>query len=100
MFIVICDQRRYNKIPGNLTPADVYFGRGQTILLKREGIKRTTFEQQRSQFEKLAAYIIPSDDPDLPLSKNRDVLEVQMLDTCPSSQPGYQLVASSFEQRG
>jgi hypothetical protein len=27
---------------GNLTPADVYFGRGRTILIERERIKRQT----------------------------------------------------------
>ena len=31
----------------NLTPADVYFGRGQTILLDRERIKRQTIQQRR-----------------------------------------------------
>jgi hypothetical protein len=31
----------------NLTPADVYFGRGQVILERREKIKRKTIEQRR-----------------------------------------------------
>jgi hypothetical protein len=31
----------------NLTPADVYFGRGQAILERREKIKRKTIEQRR-----------------------------------------------------
>ena len=31
----------------NLTPADVYFGRGQVILERRENIKRKTIEQRR-----------------------------------------------------
>ena len=31
------NHRRYQESLGNLTPADVYFGRGQTILLQREG---------------------------------------------------------------
>jgi hypothetical protein len=31
----------------NLTPADVYFGRGQAILKWREKIKRKTIEQRR-----------------------------------------------------
>ncbi len=46
---------RYHESLGNLTPADVYFGRGQTILLNRERIKRKTFEQRRLQHEKQAA---------------------------------------------
>ena len=46
---------RYHESLGNLTPADVYFGRGQTILLNRERIKRETFEQRRLQHEKQAA---------------------------------------------
>jgi hypothetical protein len=29
------NHRRYHESLGNLTPADVYFGRGQTILLKK-----------------------------------------------------------------
>jgi putative transposase len=46
---------RYHESLGNLTPADVYFGRGQTILLNRERIKRDTFEKRRLQHEKQAA---------------------------------------------
>ena len=38
---------RYHKGIDNLTPADVYFGRGQTILLQRERIKRQTIAQRR-----------------------------------------------------
>ncbi len=40
---------RYHESLSNLTPADVYFGRGQTILLERETIKRRTIEQRRLQ---------------------------------------------------
>jgi hypothetical protein len=40
---------------GNLTPTDVYFKRGQTILLKRERIKRLTIETRRLLNRKAAA---------------------------------------------
>jgi putative transposase len=39
---------------GKIPPADVYFGRGQTILLQRERIKRKTIEQRRLQHRKAA----------------------------------------------
>jgi putative transposase len=39
----------------NLTPADVYFGRGQTIPLERERIKRNTIQKRRLQHQKKAA---------------------------------------------
>ena len=46
---------RYHESLSNLTPADVYFGRGQTILIKREKIKRQTIEHRRLQHRKSAA---------------------------------------------
>ena len=46
---------RYHESLDNLTPADVYFGRGQTILLQRERIKRKTIEQRRLQHRRAAA---------------------------------------------
>ncbi len=54
-FVGHYNHRRYHESLKNLTPADVYFGRGQTILLKRERIKRKTFEQRRLQHAKAAA---------------------------------------------
>jgi putative transposase len=49
------NHRRYHESIGNLTPADVYFGRGQTILLERERIKRQTIAQRRLQHHRQAA---------------------------------------------
>ena len=46
---------RYHKSLQNLTPADVYFGRGQTILKKRERIKRKTIETRHLLHRKSAA---------------------------------------------
>jgi putative transposase len=51
-FVEHYNHRRYHESLDNLTPADVYFGRGQSILLKRERIKRTTIEQRRLQHRK------------------------------------------------
>jgi len=36
-FVEQYNHRRYHESLNNLTPADVYFGRAQTILLEREG---------------------------------------------------------------
>ena len=41
-FIDHYNHRRYHESLENLTPADVYFGRGQAILLERARIKRNT----------------------------------------------------------
>jgi transposase InsO family protein len=46
-FVADYNHRRYNESIDNLTPADVYFGRGQTILLGRERIKRNTIQTRR-----------------------------------------------------
>jgi hypothetical protein len=46
---------RYHESLQNLTPADVYFGRGQTILLQRESIKRDTIKLRRLQHQRKAA---------------------------------------------
>ena len=54
-FVEHYNHQRYHESLGNLTPADVYFGRGQTILLKRERIKRKTIECRRLQHRKDAA---------------------------------------------
>ena len=54
-FVEHYNHRRYHESLSNLTPADVYFGRGQTILLERERIKRKTIEHRRLQHRNVAA---------------------------------------------
>ncbi len=41
-FVVDYNHLRYHESIGNLTPADLSFGQGQTILIERERIKRQT----------------------------------------------------------
>jgi putative transposase len=54
-FVQHYNYHRYHESLGNLMPADVYFGRGQTILLKRERIKRQSIENRRLQHRNAAA---------------------------------------------
>ena len=54
-FVEHNNYRRYHESLQNLTPADVYFGRGQTILLERERIKRDTIKLRRLQHRLKAA---------------------------------------------
>ena len=54
-FIADYNHRRYHESLGNLTPADVYFGRGQTILMARERIKRQTISNRRLLHRQQAA---------------------------------------------
>jgi putative transposase len=54
-FIAHYNYRRYHESIDNLTPADVYFGRGQTILLERERIKRQTIANRRLRHHTQAA---------------------------------------------
>jgi transposase InsO family protein len=54
-FVADYNHHRYHESIDNLTPADVYFGRGQTILLQRERIKRQTITQRRLQHQRQAA---------------------------------------------
>src|SRR5215471_13528956 len=46
-FVSYYNNCRYHESLDNLTPADVYFGRGQVILERRQKIKRKTIEQRR-----------------------------------------------------
>jgi transposase InsO family protein len=54
-FIAHYNHQRYHESLQNLTPADVYFGRGQTILHTRERIKRRTIQNRRLQHHRSAA---------------------------------------------
>jgi transposase InsO family protein len=45
-FVEYYNNRRYHESLDNLTPADVYFGKGPAILKRRESIKRKTIEQR------------------------------------------------------
>jgi putative transposase len=46
-FVEHYNHRRYHESLDNLTPSDVYFGRGTRILQRRKEIKRRTIEQRR-----------------------------------------------------
>jgi putative transposase len=62
-FAAYYNHLRYHESIANLTPADVYFGRGQTILLDRERIKRDTFKTRRLHHRGMLHNIEP-DAPD------------------------------------
>lgn len=44
---------RYHESLNNLTPADVYFGRGELIMLERERIKIETIKQRKIEYLKI-----------------------------------------------
>ena len=54
-FIGHYNNRRYHEGLGNLTPADVYFGRAETIIREREKIKKLTIQKRRLQHKRTAA---------------------------------------------
>ena len=54
-FVEHYNHHRHNESLDNLTLADICFGRGHIILLKREKIKRQTIECQHFQYRKKAA---------------------------------------------
>src|SRR5690606_27687970 len=60
-FVDHYNHRRYHESISNLTPADVYFGRGDIIMMQRERIKRETITQRRWLPRDAAAY---NDNPD------------------------------------
>jgi transposase InsO family protein len=54
-FVEHYNHRRYHESLGNLTPADVYFGRAETILSQRKEIKAKTIETRRLLHRQTAA---------------------------------------------
>jgi putative transposase len=54
-FVEDDNHRRYHESIDNLTPADVYFGRGPTILAERERITRQTIADRRLRHRLQAA---------------------------------------------
>jgi putative transposase len=54
-FVEHYNHQRYHESLNNVTPADAYFGRAETIIKQRERIKRQTIEYRRLQHRKLAA---------------------------------------------
>jgi putative transposase len=54
-FVEHYNHQRYHESLGNLTPADVYFGRAETILTKRKEIKAQTIEKRRLLHRQTAA---------------------------------------------
>ena len=54
-FIEYYNNERYHESINNLTPADVYFGRGNSILERRRRIKNKTIKQRRLQHARKAA---------------------------------------------
>ena len=54
-FVDHYNHRRYHESLDNLTPADVYFGRGPPILERRREIKRRTIDHRRQEHFNAAA---------------------------------------------
>jgi putative transposase len=54
-FVGYYNNCQYHESLDNLAPADVYFGRGQAILNRREKIKRKTIEQRRRLHQQATA---------------------------------------------
>ncbi|SEO18405.1 Integrase core domain-containing protein [Paracoccus alcaliphilus] len=54
-FVEHYNNHRYHERLGNLTPADVYFGRGPAILAEKEKIKKLTIQSRRLIHQRQAA---------------------------------------------
>lgn len=51
-FVHYYNNERYHESLNNLTPADVYFGRGEAILQERERIKKKTLLERRKAYQR------------------------------------------------
>ena len=58
-FVEHYNHERYHESLSNVTPADVYFGRAQSILKQQEMIKQKTIEHRRLQYRKTVAQYQP-----------------------------------------
>ena len=54
-FVEHYNHERYHESLNNVTPADVYFGRAQSIIKRREKIKEKTIRLRRLQYRRAAA---------------------------------------------
>ena len=52
-FVETYNNERYHESLENLTPADVYFGRGDLILKERQRIKLQCIRDRKIEYEKL-----------------------------------------------
>ena len=77
-FVADYNHLRYHESLGNLTPADVYFGRGQTILIERERIKRQTITNRRLLHRRQPHNIISQTSQSLPKTPSDGVVGLEV----------------------